>query len=185
MPKNKINLLPQEDFEKKPLGRFLLWALSAGRWLVIITELIVISVFLARFKLDRDINDLHEAIKQKQMIVQSYSPFEKDFRAFQKRLAMIKTLEKQKTDVGNILSTVSRVLPNDLVLSQFSLADDNVTISGLALSEEGLGSFIAGLSSSSKFKNLNLSNITKKQTEAGINFNLSATLVKEEANNGL
>jgi hypothetical protein len=65
MPKKEINLLPKEEFEKKPLGKFLVWALSIGRYIVIFTELIVILAFLSRFKLDRDLADLNQSVREK------------------------------------------------------------------------------------------------------------------------
>ena len=64
MPKKDINLLPREEFEQKTVGRFLIWALTVGRWIVIVTELIVITAFLSRFKLDRDLANLYEKIRE-------------------------------------------------------------------------------------------------------------------------
>lgn len=185
MPKNNINLLLQEDFEKKPLGKFLVWSLSAGRWIVIVTELIVIAAFLSRFKFDRDLTDLHEKIKQKQAIVQSYSQFEKDFRFFQERIAKIKTLYAQQTNSPEVLNAVASSLPNDVLLSQFSLEKTSLSITGIALSEEGLGNFMAGLLTSKKFKNIDVSAITRKSNEAGIRFSFTALWIGENKQNGL
>lgn len=175
MPKDKINLLPQEDFEKKPLGKFLLWALSAGRWIVIFTELIVIAAFISRFKFDRDLTDLHDKIKQKQAIIQSYSAFEKDFRFFKTRIAEIKSLYAKQVSSTDVLNTIASTLPNDVLLSQFSFEKSSLSLSGIALSEEGLGNFLAGLIASKKFKDINVSSITHKKDEAGIRFNFTAT----------
>jgi hypothetical protein len=69
MPKQEINLLPREEFEKKPIGKFLTWALSIGRYIIIFTELIVILAFLSRFKLDRDLSDLNQSIREKQAVI--------------------------------------------------------------------------------------------------------------------
>jgi hypothetical protein len=53
-----VNLLPQDPFFETVFGRFLKWALSIGRYIVIFTELIVILSFASRFTLDRMVTDL-------------------------------------------------------------------------------------------------------------------------------
>ncbi|MFZ5365751.1 MAG: PilN domain-containing protein [Patescibacteria group bacterium] len=174
MPKSQINLLPREEFEKKPLGKFLIWALSVGRWIVIFTELIVIIAFLSRFKLDRDISDLHDKIKQKQARVQSSQEFERDFRFFQKRISEIKNLETKQIWVTSIISEVSQITPVDVAFSNFSFGEEGINLTGTALSEEGLGSFLAGLASSPMFGDINLSSVSKKTEEAGIRFTITA-----------
>ena len=63
--KLKINLLSKKDLEEKALGRFLKWSLSFGRYIIVGTEIIVLIAFFSRFKLDRQLTDLHEAINQK------------------------------------------------------------------------------------------------------------------------
>ena len=115
MPKKDINLLPREEFEQKTVGRFLIWALTVGRWIVIVTELIVITAFLSRFKLDRDLANLYEKIRLQQNIVQSYSTFEKDFRAFQNKLLVTNKLITNQLDANKIISLVSAATPADPV----------------------------------------------------------------------
>ena len=181
MPKNQINLLPREEFEKKPLGKFLIWALSVGRWIVIFTELVVILAFLYRFKLDRDISDLYDQIKLKQAIVQSSSGFEKEFRFFQKRISEIKNLETNRVGVPALVSEVSRITPPDVAFSNFSFTDENgekqIKVTGFALSEEGLGGLLAGLSASPDLTEINLLSVSKRTEEAGIRFALTAKVV--------
>ncbi len=178
MPKSQINLLPREEFEKKPLGKFLLWALSIGRWIVVFTELVVILAFLSRFKLDRDIADLYDQIKQKQAIIASSSSFEQDFLFLQKRLSEIKNLEKGQVKVTSIVSAISALTPGDVSFSSFSFDEEAVKLSGVALSEEGLGSFLAGLATSPSFSEVTLSSVSKKTgEEAGIRFSLTAKYI--------
>jgi len=185
MPKKGINLLVQEEFEKKPLGKFLLWVLSTGRWIVVFTELIVILAFLARFKLDRDIADLYESIKQKQAIIASFSSFEKDFRFLGKRLSEVKNLETEQPRVTALIEEISNITPSDVAFSSLSFGQDEIKISGIALSERGLGSFIAGLISSSNFSDINLSNITQKVEDPGIRFNLTMKVSPKGGKNAI
>lgn len=185
MPKKEISLLPKEEFEKKPLGKFLLWALTIGRWIVIVTELIVILAFLSRFKLDRDLADLYESIRAKQAIITPLASFEQDFRSLQNRLSVIDKLENERLATVKIITAVASVTPPDVALNKLSLNEEEVTLSGLALTETGLGSFLNGLSQSPLLGEINLSNVSKqKEGEGGIQFGLTAKLKKQGGKSG-
>ena len=177
MPKKEINLLPKEEFEKKPLGKFLIWALNVGRWIVIVTELIVILAFLSRFKLDRDIADLYESIRTKQAIIAASASFEKDFRFFQNRLATIDQLTRDQFKTGEIIAAVAAATPPEVALDTLSVEKQELKLSGLALSETGLKVLINALSSSPLFSEIELGNVGRKlETDAAIKFNLTAKI---------
>lgn len=169
----EISLLPTK--EETRLGRFLKWALSFGRWIVIVTELIVILCFLSRFKLDRDLTDLGERIKQQQAIIASFGDLEKDFRNLQKRLSTIEKLEKEQLLVSDLLDELSKTIPLDVTLSELTVKGKEVRISGLSLSEVGFGSFIKALSES-RLKKVTLENVSKEET-GGIEFKLKAEVL--------
>lgn len=172
--KKEISLLPVEEFEKTRFGRFLKWALTFGRWIVILTELVVILCFLSRFKLDRDLTDLGERIKQQQAIIVSFGDLEKDFRNLQKRLNTIDRLEKEQLSSVSLLDELSNIVPLDVSLDELTIRGKNVGISGLALSEAGLSSFLKGLSESG-FKKLFLEEIGRGK-KGEIEFSLTAEI---------
>lgn len=179
MPKKDINLLPREEFEKKPLGHFLTWALSVGRYIVIFIELVVLLAFLSRFKFDRDLSDLYDKIQQKQAQITAYSDFETEFRLFQQRLEELNTLAKQQTPSREIIENVTQAIPDDVSLNILQLTEDQVKISGTTLSDAGLKVFVKNLSAAGKLTGLNLSSIVKKGGE-GTQFMLTAKIVKEK-----
>lgn len=170
----EISLLPREEFEKTRFGRFLKWALSFGRWIVIITELIVILCFLSRFKLDRDLTDLGEKIKQQQAIIASFGDLEENFRNLQKRLSTINDLEKQQLGVSSLLDEISKLVPLDVSLEDLAVGEKIVKISALVLSEAGLNSFIEELSKS-KFKKIALENV-RREKSGEIKFSLTTEI---------
>lgn len=170
--KKEISLLPAEEAMR--LARFLKWALSFGRWIVIVTELIVILCFLSRFKLDRDLTDLSEKIKQQQVIIASFGDLEKNFRNLQKRLATIDKLEKEQLLASILLDKLSKTVSLDVSLSELTIQENEIEISGLALSEAGFGSFIKALSAS-RFEKINLENVSRQET-GGIEFQLRAEI---------
>lgn len=153
----KINLLTQEKFEYTPLGRILNWALSAGRVIVIITELVVILAFLSRFYLDKLTTDLNEQNTALKTQVQAASGFEKDFRSTQKRLAAYKSFED--TAFGAVVREIASLLPAEVSLTNLSFAEKDVTLRGIALSEEGLAGFIKALEASG-FEKVSIVDVT-------------------------
>jgi len=177
--RREIELIPKEDWEKKPLGKLLKWALTVGRYIVIITELVVILAFLSRFKLDRDLTNLYEEIEQKQAIVESANDLENNFRFLQKRLLTIKKLEKEQLQAAQILEELGGLTPVDVSLTEFSSSNEEIALSATALSEAGLATFLANLKNSERFNDLVLSQVSSETTkEFGIQFSLSAKLVK-------
>lgn len=171
-PKKEISLLPTE--EEGRLGRFLKWALTFGRWIVIVTELIVILCFLSRFKLDRDLTDLGEKIKQQQAIIASFGDLEANFRNLQERLKTIDKLGEEQLLVGSLLNDLGKTVPLDVSLSDLTVKEKKLAISGLALSEAGFGSFIKSLSES-RFEKIALEEVSKGKT-GGIEFKLTVDL---------
>src|SRR5215469_2384590 len=95
-----INLLPQEN--ANILNQILDWALTIGRLLVILTEMVALGTFVYRFSLDMQIVDLHDKIKAESFIVANFQDAETTFLDIQDRLATI----KQYNSVGNATTGV-------------------------------------------------------------------------------
>ncbi len=174
-PKTSIELLPQEEWQKGSLGKLLKWVLTIGRHIVIVTELVVILAFLSRFKLDRDLSDLGESIKQKQMVVESSSEFEKRFRFLQQQLDAIENLKKSRLETA--ITELASLLPVDVKLSEFDIKNNQVSLTATSLSESGLATFLTNLKNSTRFENLTLTQVSSEvEKEVGINFQLQGDL---------
>lgn len=181
MPTNEINLIPREDFEKKPLGRILIWALTTGRWIVIVIELVVVASFLARFKLDRDLANLYEAIRAKQAIIVNSASFEKEFRLFQKRMATCESIMANQLNAVNLISSVAGSTPKDMAFLNFSYVGNKAEITGISLSERSVRSLANGLSTAKILDEISVDSLSKREDlEQGIKFKISGVLAKEK-----
>ncbi|PJE70126.1 hypothetical protein COU97_01355 [Candidatus Shapirobacteria bacterium CG10_big_fil_rev_8_21_14_0_10_48_15] len=179
-PKSEIELLPQEGWEKGTLGKLLKWALTAGRYIVIVTELAVIMAFLSRFKFDRELTDLHEEIKQKQAVIQSAQSFETEFRFLQKRLEALSALEENRLKTMALLTHLSQILPLDVYLDSLSIDQEAVSLNAQAASEMGLATFISQLKQSTYFKEITLSQVSlNSATAVGIKFQIKSNLAQK------
>ena len=69
----KINLLEKKDIGL--LDKLTFFGLNYLRYIIVVTQLIVIGVFFYRFQIDQRIIDLKEAVEQKREIVKIVLPF--------------------------------------------------------------------------------------------------------------
>ena len=173
--KNKeINLLPKEVWETGSLGKLLHWALNVGRYVVVFTELIVISAFLFRFGLDRKLNDLNEEMTQKKSVISSFGDLEEEFRLVQKKLERTKTTKDEGLNVKEILEAISQMTPLDTSYSSISIRKDGVNLEGQTLSDVGLATLIATSQNDEIFSNVILENVASaKEKSQAINFRMT------------
>lgn len=178
-PQKHIDLIPREGFEYTTAGKVLTWALSAGRVIVVLTELIVILAFLSRFWLDRQLTDLNEKIQTQTAIIQASADFEREFRSVQAALTSFSQISKLSPNVSQVLDRVVAALPVEVSLQSLNLTSEILQIKGVSLSEAGVAGFIKNLESEG-FTQVELTSISAgTETESiGITFGLSAKLAK-------
>lgn len=176
-PKRKINLLPQGRFEYSTTGKFLTWAVSVGRWIVVFTELIVICAFLSRFYFDTQLANLFDDIKQKKAIVASTAEFEDNFRQIQDKIKIIKNLLAGERKPSTLIADISRLLPIDVSLTSIDIEGKDLSFNGYSLSEGGLQGFWLGLTQHPKISQVTLSDISsRKEGLPGLSFRISAVI---------
>lgn len=183
MPAKKIiNLLPKDDFEYSLLGKLLAWAVTSGRWIIIITEFIVICAFLSRFYFDTKLANLFDDIKQKQAIVNSAQPFVENFRRIQEKISLVKQAMATTNTPSQFVANIGKSMPATISLESLSYSDDTLTLSGTSISENGLKTFIKELLKKPGFEKIDLQNLSSKEDSASIlEFSLSINLPKTEA----
>lgn len=174
---NKINLLPKDKFEISPVGRFLKWATSAGRIIVVLTEFVVICAFLSRFYFDTQLANLFDEINQKKAIVTSAAAFEESFRQTQEKIKIIKSLLAQESRPSLLISEISQLLPLDISLTAVGLEEKKIILSGYTLSENSLRLFWAGLNQHPQLEQIALTNISsRKEGLPGLDFTITAVI---------
>lgn len=166
-----INLLPKSEFELSFWGRFLHWAITSGRYIIITVEAIVIIAFLSRFKLDQDLADLTSAIEGQQRILQSQAAQEQQFREVQARIQTIQTVLASQLHDKQISDTVVSTLPPEIKLSSLIATPTDISLSGTTLSEDALGRMLVAMSRHSEWKGLDLTNLSA-ENESAITFSL-------------
>ncbi len=160
--------------------RFITWALSIGRVVVILTEVIALSAFLYRFSLDRELIDLHAKIKQEQAVILYLKDNEETFRNIQNRISFAGNFGKTAQSYVNILSDIISFAPGNITFNTISVQEDRIRVNFGTNSVSSLSEFVKKLKSYSKIASVNVEKIENKPSSASIVVSLIAVL-KENA----
>jgi hypothetical protein len=168
-----INLLPPSEFELSFWGRFLKWAVTSGRYIIIVTELVVILAFLSRFKLDEDLRNLNEQISTQVGFLDSQSAKEAEFRQLQKRLNLVDKMLVGRLQAGMAMDYVENNLPAEVAPSRTAITKNETLITAATLNEKAMGKLLSYFSKDPNWKSVDLAEIVGDQTY-GIRFTISA-----------
>lgn len=174
----ELNLLPKEEMGDTLSGQILSFTLSYGRYIIILTQIIVLSVFFMRFKLDRDHNDYKEIVSQRQSIVQSMSEIEKETRRIQTKLEYIKKITTHQTLYEEILTFLSASIPSEVKFSSLALRNgqtNEITIKGTAPTLSVFNSLLEIMQKDNKFKNLSIEYLGRKNDNS-VDFEIKALI---------
>jgi Tfp pilus assembly protein PilN len=170
----EVNLLPNTDDDASSTGKFLTWALSWGKKIVILTELVVVLAFLSRFYFDTEVANLSDEINHKKDIIESSVDLEKQFNKISNKLSNLAILEKQPSIVL-ILDQITSTVPQNVSLNQINITNNTVNFSGNA-SDMTLAEMVAKFRDSTSFKNLVVEKVSKGEL-IDVNFSASAAYV--------
>lgn len=179
LPAIAINLLPEDPFIDSFVGKFLIWALSIGRYIVVLTELIVIVSFLSRFKLDRNLTDLNEAIEHQKVVILSYEKTESDFKAAQKNINFIKQTQTNNT-VLDTLAFLEKNLPIDVKLDTLNIGPTNWSVKAATLSAGGMKTAVDQIIRTNPQSEVSVKDIKLDNKTGEINFAILVTLKRNE-----
>lgn len=179
MRKNQINLLSNNKFNSTTLGKISQWSMSVGRWIVVVTELIVLIALFSRFHLDRKKADLIEEISHKKPVLEAGVTEEQQIRDLQKKLNVIKQVLQKQYDYDQILAELGRARPQGVYFTSLSISNQKIYVRGSAQTESSIAGMEYQLSHSPFFKWVQLSRIEQKikeTTPSDIQFEFTAQI---------
>ncbi|MCL4397859.1 PilN domain-containing protein [Patescibacteria group bacterium] len=171
-PTPELNLLSGDELENTSGGKFIKWALTWGRRIVVLTELIVIGAFLSRFWLDTVVADLNDKIDRQKAVVLALADFEKEFRTVSDKVDKAGQLEKA-TSTLTVYDQTKKLIPNGVTLVQLSINPQMIAFAGSA-DENLLETMVTGFQNSPNFSNINVERIAKKDVYGVVDFSLKA-----------
>jgi Tfp pilus assembly protein PilN len=162
----KINLLKKK--ESSLLDKLTFFGLNYLRYIIVITQLIVIGVFFYRFQIDQRIIDFKDGVEQKKEIIQIVLPLLTEAAEIDKKSLIIEqTIVKQK-NYSEMVDYFLATFPETIILTSMEIKDGSIKVIGDASNSEHLQAFYLFLKKDNKFKEVTFQNI--KKTETGYNF---------------
>src|SRR3989344_9516047 len=166
--KYKINLITRR--KEKTVDRIIYFVMNYLRYILVITQIIVIGVFFYRFKIDQEMVDLQETVLQKKEIIQVSQPLIKEAKrsAFKLDQADL-VINKQDTFITAIDYILS-LFPESLFLTKVKVVKDTISLVGYTEDPQSIDNFLGRLKKEAKFKKVELKNI--KKGEQGLEFTM-------------
>lgn len=169
-----INLLPNSG--DSFLTQFFNWALTIGRLLIIITEMVALGTFIYRFGLDMQIVDLHDKIKAESFIVDNFKDQETTFRDIQDRLATIKRYTSVGTTTTSIFTDITKMGQGKVTFKDLNITTNSAKIEITAPSASSLSQFVDQLKNYPSVTDVSIDKVENNTTSAQIIMNITATL---------
>lgn len=181
-PTPEINLMPSSNLADRPGGKFLQWALSWGKKIVVGTELVVLLAFFSRFWLDTTVADLAEKIDQKKAVILTAQDFETTFHSLSERVAKAQGLENAVSPL--VVYDMARAkIPAGVTVNQITVDKQTVSFTGSG-SEESLEELVTAFKNAPDFRNVIVEKIAKKETGLTVDFAFRANYLPSKPKNG-
>ena len=169
-----INLLPNSG--EGLLTQFLNWALTIGRLLIILTEMVALGTFIYRFGLDMQIVDLHDKIKAESFIVANFKDAETSFRDIQDRLASIKKYTAVGGTTAGIFTDIAKKGQGKVTFKDLTVTTKEAKMQAASSSESGLSQFITALKNDPSIISVTIDKVENDTSSAQIVVSITATL---------
>lgn len=171
-PTPEVNLLSEDELNYTAGGKFIKWALTWGRRIIVITELIVISAFLSRFWLDTIVADNNEKIEEKRAVILSFAEVERQYREIAHLVNEAQKIEKT-AKVLRVYDEANKLIPAGVTVDQVNVDNKNISFSGWG-SEELLQIMITNFRSAENFSDITVERVAAERVDA-VNFSLRAS----------
>lgn len=118
------------------------WALSFGRFLIIVVEIVAFSAFIYRFALDRQISDLNDKIKNEQAIIEASKKQENTYRSLQERIATVKKISTTGNTAPKIIKEIKDITPAEITYNSYKISEGKLEMELSVSSFSSLTTFL-------------------------------------------
>ena len=162
----KINLLIRKGEQIALPARLIKWVLTSGRFIVVLVEIVTIGAFVLRYKLDGDLSEFQDQIKNEIPYLESLKPDETLIRQTQFKLSNIRQSKDTVVDFSAVITKISTITPRNIKISNISFDRTGsfpktlFTLSGTTPSNIELSVFMNSLQKDPSFSEVTLTNIS-------------------------
>lgn len=127
-PLIRINLLQKKEL--KFSEKMLYFALHYLRYIIVLTQISVIAVFIYRFKIDQEIIDLKEKVNQLQEIMKISTPLIESANTLQTKLTYSKTVLQAQNRFNNIIKPILNAAPEPVTIDEIDFSEKSLNFKG-------------------------------------------------------
>lgn len=169
--KYKINLLPPKEIPLK--DRIIYFSLNYLRYIIVISQLVVIIVFFYRFQVDQKIIDLKEEVSQKKEIIKTVRPLLEEAQTIDKKSKEIKNIYNDQKKFKEMLAYLLSFFPETISLNKMEVLNNNeIRLTGKTTNISHFQIFKNKLEKEKRFKKVQLSSLRKVVNEYSFILNL-------------
>ena len=170
-----INLIIKPEEQISISSQFLNWALTYGRYFIIIIQIMVLSVFFMRFKLDRDRTDLKESVSQKKALIASFTDMEQEINRVHIRLSDIRQITTNQDLYLRVINFLEKNTPAATTYSLITLSKNKLSIAAVAENLKTFNFLLKRIQNETLLTDLELSDL-KRRADGRVEFRLQATV---------
>lgn len=169
--KYKINLFPQKNINV--VDRLIYFSFHYLRYILVITQLIVIGVFFYRFKVDQEIVDLKDSLNQKQEIVMVSQPLLDEVKRVDLKVTNIKSLLAEQSTTQKMFEYFLNNFPQKFTLTKLSLDPKTINFEGITSDPTIVKVYFDRMRNEHKFVSVDLKKLAKTDNGYTFTFTLS------------
>ncbi len=169
--KYQINLLPKKELDF--VDKIIYFALHYLRYVLVLTQIVVISVFFYRFKIDQEIIDLKDELQQKQEIVAVSQPLLDDAKIVDTKTKQIREILLSQVQFKEALSYFLSTFPVDLTINRLEIQGGQFKFDASTTSPNIIRSYLERMRKEKRFKTVVLNSIQRNGLEFVAPFVLS------------
>lgn len=159
--KHRINLLSKK--EKTVFDKTVYFFLNYLRYVLVVTQLIVLGVLFFRFRVDENIIELRESVKQKQEILRVVEPLLTNATKVQFQLNAADTSLMQQERHAKMVEYVFSAFPDQLFVERADTTDKSMTLEGKTQNPTQFQKYYLFLQQDKRFKSVAIENLQKKE----------------------
>lgn len=175
--KYQINLLQEK--EKDLSGKIIYFALHYLRYILVLTQIVVIAVFFYRFKIDQEVIDLRDELQQKEEIVQVSDPLMKEAKGVDLKTREIRNILIKQDSFQQMISYFLSVFPSKMSTAHIDFADEGIDFEGVTTDPLIIKSFLDKLRSDKAFKVIDLGSIRRQEDSFHAPFKLQGFIPQQ------
>jgi len=151
--------------------KLLFFLLHYFRYIIVITQIVVIGVFFYRFRVDQNIIDHKEAFRSKQQILALTVPLIEEARATEESTAKIEAILEKQESFLKLYDSVIQTVPEGIIIIEVDFSRIIITVSGYADDTFAIQKYYRKLRANELY-----SDVSIKELNINQDFNFSFTI---------